>query len=151
MFNDEWSPFGSQFQLQGKASMTSWTFKMSATVVLAFVLYLLPPVGIPFSTKAQAASCNSLAKEFKRKGKPRFMRVVNQNRSIANYYYATLRRLKANSAPTTTEMRKAYRVTAKSCSSRKCRSDARRIHNAALKIHAYNRRWARSGCRGTLS
>jgi len=143
--------FGGQFQRQSRAGMTSRTFKLGATVMLAFALYMLEPVGSLFSSKAQAASCSSLAKEFKRNGRPRFMRVVKQNRSIANYYYATLRRLKANEAPTTAEMRKAYRVTARSCSSGKCRSDARRIHNAALKIHAYNRQWSRSGCRGTLS
>jgi len=131
--------------------MTSWTLKLSATVVVAFAVYLFAPSSNHFSSQVQAASCNSLAKEFKRKGRPRFMRVVNRNRSIANYYNSTLRRLKAKSAPTTTEMRKAYRVTARGCSSRKCRSDAKRIYNAALKLHAYNRRWARSGCRGTLS
>lgn len=79
------------------------------------------------------------------------MRVVNRNRSLANYYNSTLRRLKDKDAPTTSEMRKAYRVTSKSCSSRKCRSDAKAIYNASLKLHAYNRRWARAGCSGTLS
>ncbi len=119
--------------------------------VIASATVMFAPQGGPLSATAQAASCSSLASEFKRKGKPRFLRVVNRNRSIANYYNSTLRRLKSDDAPTRAEMRKAYRVTAKSCSSSKCRSDAKRIYNAALKLHAYNRRWVRSGCSGTLS
>ena len=119
--------------------------------VIASATVMFAPQGSPFSSTAQAASCSALASEFKRKGKPRFMRVVNRNRSLANYYNSTLRRLKSDDAPTRAEMLKAYRVTRNSCSSGKCRSDAKSLYNAALKIHAYNRRWARAGCRGTLS
>lgn len=126
-------------------------FKLGAALMLGFALYLLTPASSQYSSQALAASCKSLAKDFKRRGRPRFMRVVNRNRSVANYYNSTLKRLKARSTPTRAEMRKAYRATARSCSSRKCRSDARRIYNAALKLHSYNRRWVRSGCRGTLS
>ncbi len=131
--------------------MDSKIVKLMAMTIIASAMVVFAPQGGPFSSAALAASCNSLAKEFKRKGKPRFLRVVNRNRSLANYYNSTLRRLKSDDAPTRAEMRKAYRVTAKSCSSGKCRSDAKRIYNAALKLHSYNRRWARSGCSGTLS
>ena len=131
--------------------MNSTVLKLFAMTVIAAGVVLFAPQDGPFSTTAVAASCNSLAKEFKRKGKPRFLRVVNRNRSLANYYNSTLRRLQSDDAPTRAEMKKAYRVTSKGCSSGKCRSDAKRIYNASLKLHAYNRRWARSGCSGTLS
>ncbi len=131
--------------------MYSVMFRLTAMAIIASATVMFVPQGSPISSTALAASCRSLASEFKRRGKPRFLRVVNRNRSIANYYNSTLRRLKSDDAPTRAEMRKAYRVTRKSCSSRKCRSDARSIYNAALKIHANNRRWVRSGCSGTLS
>lgn len=131
--------------------MNARVLKLFAMIVIAAGMVMFAPHGGPFSSTASAASCNSLAKEFKRKGKPRFLRVVNRNRSLANYYNSTLRRLQSDDAPTRAEMRKAYRVTAKSCSSGKCRTDAKSIYNAALKLHTYNRRWARSGCSGTLS
>jgi hypothetical protein len=131
--------------------MNARVLRLVAMTVIAAAMSLFAPQGAPFSSTAHAASCNTLANEFKRKGKPRFMRVVNRNRSLANYYNSTLRRLKSDDAPTRDEMRKAYRVTSKSCSSQKCRTDAKSIYNAALKLHSYNRRWARSGCSGTLS
>jgi hypothetical protein len=131
--------------------MNSSVLKLIAMSVTASAMLVFAPHGGPFSSTALAASCNSLAKDFKRRGNPRFLRVVNRNRSIANYFNSTLRRLQSDDVPTTAEMRKAYRVTAKSCSSGKCRADAKSIYNAALKLHAYNRRWARSGCSGTLN
>ena len=131
--------------------MNARVLKLIAMSVIAAGIVMLAPRGGPISSAALAASCNSLAKEFKRNGKPRFLRVVNRNRSLANYYNSTLRRLMSDDAPTRAEMKKAYRVTAKSCSSGKCRADAKSIYNASLKLHAYNRRWARSGCSGTLS
>lgn len=143
--------FGAQFERQDGNSMNARILKLVAMTVIAMAMVVFAPHGSPISSTALAASCNSLAKEFKRKGKPRFLRVVNRNRSLANYYNSTLRRLKSDDAPTRAEMKKAYRVTAKSCSSGKCRTDAKSIYNAALKLHTYNRRWARSGCSGTLS
>jgi len=121
--------------------------------VLSFLLGMLvvsTPVGGSISS-GYAASCVSLASDFKRRGKPQFLRVVNKNRGLANYYNSTLKRLRSGNVPTTREMRQAYKRTLGSCSSGKCRTDAKRIYNAALKLHAYNRRWARSGCPGTLS
>jgi len=131
--------------------MNSRFLRLIAATMIASAVLFFGPQGGKFTSTAFAASCNSLASEFKRVGKPRFLRVVNRNRSIANSFNSTLRRLQSKSAPTTAEMRKAYRRTAKSCSSRKCRSDAKSIYNAALKLHSYNRRWSRSGCSGTLS
>ncbi len=120
-----------------------------AVALLAGVLLFSPgtPVGVGH---AYAGKCDTLASEFKRRGKPSFLRVVNKNRSLANYFNSTLKRLRAGSTPTTAEIRKAYNRTQKSCSTGKCRSDAKAIYNASLKLHAYNRRWARSGCSGTL-
>ena len=123
--------------------------------ILAGMLIVVQPLASSSSQAFAGAACDRIEREFKRSARPRFLRVVNRNRSLANWYNATLRRLKAGKNPTRGEIKKTYRMLVARCASSnspaRCRSFARSMHNAAQQLYNYNRRWLNAGCRGTLS
>jgi hypothetical protein len=104
--------------------MKSNLLKFAIASVFALGVTLVKPGPVYQIATAYAASCDSLVSNFKRRGKLQFLRVVNRNRRLANYYNSTLKRVRSGSVPATKEMRTAYNRTLASCTNAKCKSDA---------------------------